>query len=604
MAPQGFREGSDRYLAAENGRTRPDRQKSGSDMANIKDKVTETLTDVATPANLIVNGSFEDWSGNTSKWSGWTGLTELNGWSLEGKVTKNTNWFEPHSTGYNGVKAADGRAMLDLGASPGNLTVSQTISGLLEGATYTLSFSVADSVGGNAVAVSFGGETLATLSGVGKTMKTYTFDIVASSSSATLSFAERGKIDNTGVYLDNVKLVQSAAPVIKPAPAPEPTPAPEPIVLPAPETPIVPPVLETPIEPPAPPQQLPAAPVINQVSGTDASEELYGSNGADVIRALGGHDYIALFGGSDTVDGGEGYDTVDYAAEGGPAGIKADLGSGLVVDTTGSTDQITGIERLIGSDYADFVTGSASADAVEAGGGNDSVAGGAGGDVLNGGFGNDLVEGGADQDTLVGGHGEDTLDGGDHDYDAVDYSQDGGWKNVSVDMTTGLVEDSWGTIDTLISIGIVKGTDLADWMRGGAADIIFDGKGGDDYLLGGSGRDELYGAAGNDTLTGGDNIDFLEGGMGDDILVGGRDGFDVFAFYMTDGRDTIVDFDEYDHIRLYNTGMTVEEVLAATQYHQQGEGGPDGLLVKVGETEVFLMGVYSITADRFELVNI
>ncbi len=55
--------------------------------------------------NVVVNGSFENFATNSSTWSGWTGLTQLQGWSLSGTPTANTNWFEPHSTGYGGVTA-------------------------------------------------------------------------------------------------------------------------------------------------------------------------------------------------------------------------------------------------------------------------------------------------------------------------------------------------------------------------------------------------------------------------------------------------------------------------------------------------------------------
>ncbi len=50
---------------------------------------------------------------------------------------------------------------------------------------------------------------------------------------------------------------------------------------------------------------------------------------------------------------------------------------------------------------------------------------------------------------------------------------------MSVNLKTGFAEDSWGNTDTLMNIGIVKGTDKGDWMMGGdKASIIFDGGAG------------------------------------------------------------------------------------------------------------------------------
>jgi len=69
--------------------------------------------------------------------------------------------------------------------------------------------------------------------------------------------------------------------------------------------------------------------------------------------------------------------------------------------------------------------------------------------------------GGGGRDTLVGGHGDDKLDGGDDAYNLVDYSLEGGTRAIAVNLETGFVEDTYGTIDSLSNVGIVRGTDPA-----------------------------------------------------------------------------------------------------------------------------------------------
>ncbi|HEY4941090.1 MAG TPA: M10 family metallopeptidase C-terminal domain-containing protein [Rhizomicrobium sp.] len=63
----------------------------------------------------------------------------------------------------------------------------------------------------------------------------------------------------------------------------------------------------------------------------------------------------------------------------------------------------------------------------------------------------------------------------------------------------------------------------------------------DTTLTGGGGIDVLYGFAGNDTLNGGGGNDYINGGHGNDTLTGGA-GDDRFVFRTGDGLDTITDF--------------------------------------------------------------
>jgi Ca2+-binding RTX toxin-like protein len=63
---------------------------------------------------------------------------------------------------------------------------------------------------------------------------------------------------------------------------------------------------------------------------------------------------------------------------------------------------VQGFENVIGSNFADSITGNTA---------NNSLSGGAGNDTLDGGVGNDSLLGGLGNDSLVGGSGLDTLIG-------------------------------------------------------------------------------------------------------------------------------------------------------------------------------------------------
>jgi Ca2+-binding RTX toxin-like protein len=76
-------------------------------------------------------------------------------------------------------------------------------------------------------------------------------------------------------------------------------------------------------------------------------------------------------------------------------------------------DRATEIEQVVGTRYADTITGSSTlADGLWGGPGNDVVSGLGGADRLFGDAGADRLYGGDGTDRLVGGTGADRLDGG------------------------------------------------------------------------------------------------------------------------------------------------------------------------------------------------
>ena len=165
---------------------------------------------------------------------------------------------------------------------------------------------------------------------------------------------------------------------------------------------------------------------IENITGTALADGLTGDGAANRLDGGGGDDTLSGGAGADVLIGGTGTDTVTYAAAG--AGVTATLG-GTGSQGEAAGDQISGVERLIGSGFADTLTGDGAANTLHGGAGNDTLHGlggvdhlygedgddhlygGAGGDFLYGGAGNDHIEAGAEGDHLDGGAGNDRLMG-------------------------------------------------------------------------------------------------------------------------------------------------------------------------------------------------
>ena len=227
------------------------------------------------------------------------------------------------------------------------------------------------------------------------------------------------------------------------------------------------------------------------LTGAAASGDfLFGQNGADLIQGLGGNDTLVGGEGADTLDGGAGIDQVAYFLETGTRGVQVNLQTGTAVDSFGTIDRLISIEQVYGSNLADTLTGAA-----------------ASGDFLFGRGGADLIAGLGGDDTLVGGEGADTLDGG-AGIDQVAYFLETGTQGVQVNLQNGTAIDTFGTMDRLISIEQVYGSNLADTLTGAAATA--------DFLFGRGGADLIAGLGGDDTLVGGEGTDTLDGGAGID----------------------------------------------------------------------------------------
>jgi len=216
--------------------------------------------------------------------------------------------------------------------------------------------------------------------------------------------------------------------------------------------------------------------------GTDtltSIENVIGSGYADTLTGNSGNNILTGGAGNDTLNGGGGTDTASYSGATSGVTVKLNTTTAQAIGGGQGTDTLTYIENLIGSGYADTLTGNL---------GNNILTGGAGNDTLNGGGGNDSLNGGVGNDTLNGGDGTDTA--------SYSVATSGVAVNLST-ITAQVVGGGQGT-DTLTSVENLIGSGYADTITGNS---------GANTLTGGAGNDTLNGGVGNDVLNGGDGTD-------------------------------------------------------------------------------------------------
>jgi Ca2+-binding RTX toxin-like protein len=133
------------------------------------------------------------------------------------------------------------------------------------------------------------------------------------------------------------------------------------------------------------------------IRGNDRFNCLDGLAGDDVLLGLGGEDCLYGGTGDDTVDGGPGPDLVSFRYAGNPVRVNLPRGTA----TGEGTDRLASVEDVIGSSFADVLTGDAATNVLSGEGGTDRIAGGPGIDRLDGGSGRDRVDGGVGRDQCL-----------------------------------------------------------------------------------------------------------------------------------------------------------------------------------------------------------
>ncbi len=265
--------------------------------------------------------------------------------------------------------------------------------------------------------------------------------------------------------------------------------------------------------------------------GTDSLvniEEIIGTGFDDTFNAGASNTVFEGMGGDDTFN----ISTTSWASyRHALAGVTVDLDSGTAASTAAGdaagigSDTLSGVHNVIGSGFADSLTGSMTSWWTER---------------FEGLGGNDVIDGGAGNDTAVYGRSTSGI--------VADLS--GGA------IGSGTVQDGLGGTDTLVNIDNISGSGFADTITGDDAtntlaglegnDTIHGGGGndrleggeGDDALYGDAGNDTLYGENGNDTLEAGDGNDIVYASDGDDFIIGGSGAGDD-SYYGGSGSDTV-----------------------------------------------------------------
>jgi len=132
-----------------------------------------------------------------------------------------------------------------------------------------------------------------------------------------------------------------------------------------------------------------------------------------------------------------------------------------LVDGGRYIDVLDDVENVVGSAFADHISGDAADNALYGENGNDTLSGAGGDDQLFGGQGTDRLDGGDGADTLTGGAGADLLTGGaGPDVFIADGTAD---QITDFDPTTGVADDGNQNNDFVDLSGFYNPTTLAAW---------------------------------------------------------------------------------------------------------------------------------------------
>ena len=218
------------------------------------------------------------------------------------------------------------------------------------------------------------------------------------------------------------------------------------------------------------------------IVSTDGKTTIYALNATPPgtnISAGGGDDTVYAGAGHDTLDGGAGNNILSYALSN--SGVTVDLGAGTGSGGYAAGDILSNFTSIVGSSYADRLTGTS----------GDNTFFGSGG-----------------ADTFIGAGGNDW----------VDYSTSSAGVTVDLDAGTGSGGQAEGNL--LVGISNVIGSATG-------ANALY-GTAGANVITGGSGADTIDGRGGTDVITAGGGADTVSyygsevsvaGGAGSDTLV-------------------------------------------------------------------------------------
>ncbi len=298
------------------------------------------------------------------------------------------------------------------------------------------------------------------------------------------------------------------------------------------------------------------------INGSSGNDTLAGTSGNDTISGFGGNDLILAgsTGGADVIDGGTGSDSIEFK-ERATSAVVVDFVAGTISGGSSGTISFTNIERVVGGNFNDrlsgngagqTLTGQAGADTLWGAGGIDTLWGGAGADRFifrETGTGNaDLVRdwaSGSDK-LLLDGAVMSAL-GATGNFAAGDARFKANSTGTATDASDRVIYNTsngqvWYDADgngagarqliaTLQSGATLVATDIA--VEGGSS-------GGGQTINGTSGNDSLVGGPGNDTINGFDGDDTIDGAAGADSMVGGAH---ADTYFVDNPGDVIVEFE-------------------------------------------------------------
>ena len=259
--------------------------------------------------------------------------------------------------------------------------------------------------------------------------------------------------------------------------------------------------------------------------------------------------------GNDLIDGGTGVDTIAVAA-----------GTAFTCSTNNA--QLQNVEVVaLGSGSSVTLTGqggAAEAFTINGGGGAETIVAGAGDDTINGRLGDDVITGAEGADSIDGGAGVDTTS-----YADINIATSHGLADlfgIAVNLTDAAIDEA-GTNDAIEEILDTVATDEdyelgqtgSTELEAGTAQYISDTKGDDysvdtlvniegvigsdltDFIALGAGGMAADGGRGNDAIFGGNGADTMVGGLGDDVFFIANDSDHATGEIITggDGTDTI-----------------------------------------------------------------
>jgi serralysin len=290
----------------------------------------------------------------------------------------------------------------------------------------------------------------------------------------------------------------------------------------------------------------------DRIRGSDASNLVYGYLGNDQIDGGAGNDVLKGGGGDDILVGGlgaddfygddsvvdVGFDTVTYASS--TSAVTINLANQAANGGDAAGDNLASIEKVIGTQYADSLTGD---------------------DNWN---------------TFVGGAGADAINGG-NGIDTASYETSS--QGVAVDIGLGKYLYGDAQDDTLTGIENITGSAFDDDLRGDAGANTLLGLGGADTLIGQGGADYMDGGAGNDTYYVDTNADAVREAAG-----GGYD--QVFASATFSLHATLA---EVEYLATTDAAATTAINLTGSNFNNTivGNAGTNVLNGRLGDDFIY-----------------